>query len=43
MNPKVVNAIVKAENYHYITIFMCGEAEVGDTPVNTEPDKCEVN
>ncbi|KAK7503600.1 hypothetical protein BaRGS_00005139 [Batillaria attramentaria] len=39
----VVNAVVPAEDYHYITLFVQGHVDVQykSEPVNLEPDKCE--
>jgi 8-oxo-dGTP diphosphatase len=39
----VVNAVIPAEDYHYITIFVQGHVDPKHLaePVNLEPDKCE--
>ena len=39
----LVNAVVRDEDYHYITVFMRSEVDLRHQrePINTEPDKCE--
>ena len=37
----VTNDPMPAEGKHYITIFMVGDAPVGQEPVNREPHKCK--
>ena len=36
----VMNVVDEATAYHYIVIFMVGDALPGATPANLEPDKC---
>ena len=36
----IMNVVDAPTNYHYVVMFMVGDAAAGATPVNCEPDKC---
>ena len=36
----VLNVVDEPSEYHYMVVFMVGDAVAGATPINAEPDKC---